>query len=77
MCFVKCLWVSAFGLTATSKLYAEVASLPASERAALSEADAALMIFLALGVIALQLRREQKRARRNRVEGLPTSGEPR
>jgi hypothetical protein len=74
MCFVKGLAVSVFcsivgSLTQAVGVEAVVASLPVNDPVTLSDADMGLMIFLAIGLVALQLRREQKRGRRARLGG--------
>jgi len=76
MCFVKGLSVSVFSwiagsLTQAVGAEAIAASLPVSDPVALSDADMGLMIFLTIGLVALQLRREQKRGRRARLGGGP------
>jgi hypothetical protein len=76
MCFVKGLSVSVFcwavgSLTQAVGAEAIVAGLSVSDPVALSDADMGLMLFLTVGLVALQLRREQKRGRRARLGGGP------
>jgi hypothetical protein len=56
--------IASRNISATSKLYAELAIIKISDREEVSETDACMMLFLTAGLIALQLRREQKRAGR-------------
>ena len=54
-----------------SKLYAALPNIRVRDRVALSEIDVGLMLFLAAGLVTLQLRREQKRAGRVRLMDFP------
>ena len=54
-----------------SRLYAALPNFKVSNRVALSEIDVGLMLFLAAGLVTLQLRREQKRAGRVRLMDFP------